>query len=279
MAAVAKDEDLLYVSDTGKATVRVYSWPRLKHRGTLTGFEGPEGICVDKAQDVYIVDYDAQDIFEYAHGGTTPIRTLSETFGAGIGCSIDPQTGNLAVTDYQSPTNGPGNVLIYGRASGTPTQYAVSNVTYPFLPAYDEHGNLFVDGDTADGPVALAELPKGGAAFEPIGLSQSISYAGGFQWDGVHLAVGDQTNDVIYQFAISGSQAKEVGQTALGGAAHVFDFFITAKDKREKSAAVVGADINGNRVLSWRYPAGGAPVKTIGAGLTFPQGVAISRHI
>ena len=59
-------------------------------------------------------------ILEFAHGGTQPIATL-----LGVrcefpnGCSVDPTTGNLAVTNYSSNPAGPGSIAIYTGARGS----------------------------------------------------------------------------------------------------------------------------------------------------------------
>lgn len=69
MAPDAKTNDLLYVSDVGTNDVYVYSYPKLKLEGTLTGFATPDGECVDMAGNVFITNFGTQQIFEYAHGG------------------------------------------------------------------------------------------------------------------------------------------------------------------------------------------------------------------
>src|SRR5580692_2579193 len=49
MSPSAKKSALLYVSDAGSGDVYVYSYPKGKLTGTLTGFNFPEGECADKA--------------------------------------------------------------------------------------------------------------------------------------------------------------------------------------------------------------------------------------
>ena len=73
-----KRQALLYISDIESGEVFVYSYPSLAVAGTLTGFSEPAGTCVDTTGDVFIVDYGASDIVEYAHGGLTPIATLDD---------------------------------------------------------------------------------------------------------------------------------------------------------------------------------------------------------
>jgi hypothetical protein len=116
MAPDAKKQDLLYISDVSDNEVTVYSYPSGKLEGTLTGFEVPTGLCSDKAGDVFVTDFEASEILEYAHGGTTPIATLSDPGQWPSGCSVDPMTGNLAVSNDETPSVGEGNLAIYAHA-------------------------------------------------------------------------------------------------------------------------------------------------------------------
>ena len=57
-------------------------------------------------------------------------------------------------------------------------------------------------------------------------MDQYVVFPGGVQWDGKHLAIGNQFTD-IYEFAISGHHATTVGTTELGsGAMYVKQFWI-----------------------------------------------------
>ena len=77
MGPDAKKDTLLYASDSAADVVNVFSYPRGKLVGTLTGFQTPQGMCVDKAGNVFITNSGLGEILEYAHGGTTPIATIS----------------------------------------------------------------------------------------------------------------------------------------------------------------------------------------------------------
>ncbi len=121
MLPEAKSEDLLYIAaGLVDGAVYVYTYPRGRFVGTLTGFAEPFGECTDSAGDVFIVAFSntssssSSTIYEYAHGGTTPIAMLSDP-SAGVACAIDPVSGNLAVS-------GDG-VAIYQHATGSPTMY------------------------------------------------------------------------------------------------------------------------------------------------------------
>ena len=271
-SAVAPDARpaLLYVSDTVTGDVYVFSYPKGKLRQTLTGFTDPAGECVDAQGNVFVANTGGSNIIEYAHGGTAPIATLKDDGYFPVGCSIDPTSGDLAVTNFTTTGTAPGNVAIYKKAKGrAKRRYADPSLFEVLLCGYDASGNLFVDGLTQSYGTVVAELPHGGAKLSDITLDRTIANPGGVQWDGKYVAVGDQSSNTIYQFRIKDGKAKTVGSTQLGGATMVFQFWIDGKK-------VIGPDAYASDVGVWSYPAGGPARKTIG-GLYVPLGATISR--
>lgn len=271
MAPDARNNSLLYVSSYGDngENVYVYSYPEGKLKGTLTGFAGPQGECVDRAGDVFISNYDGADIMEYAHGSTQPIAILEDQpYSNPDDCSIDPTTGDLAVSnDFAS--NGHGDVAIYKSAQGVPQIYSDPDLFDYTACAYDNAGNLFVDGDNDDLKFTLAELPKSSTTFVTITLPKiREKYGlGAMQWDGQYIAIGNPDDDVVYQLQISGTEAKVVGSTPLTDGAHVDFFSIVGADggrRARQSAELVGSNYYGTGAKVWKYPAGGMSVKAIG---------------
>ena len=275
MAPEAKGEDLLYVSDGVSGNVYVLSYPRGKLVGELTGLDGPVGECVDNAGDVFIVIQNRAEVYEYAHGGTKPTERLKDRRGergVPLGCSIDPETGNLAVTnsaDYYHPSN----VVIYRSARGKPTAYPDPNMSSMHFCAYDGKGNLFVDGYNQTFQPALVELPRGSSTFNDISLNKTIGTSGGVQWDGKHIAIGDVSGpsgtSMIYRFVITGNQGIEAGSTALDGADYVVQFWIQGR-------RVIGGNEDNGTVAFWSYPAGGMPSKVL-SGFSDPVAVTVSQ--
>ncbi|HZY97280.1 MAG TPA: hypothetical protein VFE35_09265 [Candidatus Cybelea sp.] len=284
----AKNNDLLYVSDLIAQVVDIYTY-RQRHKlvGQLTGFFNPEGLCVDKVGDVWVTNdtsLGVHQITEYAHGSTTPIQTLNDPDGRANGCSVDPKTGNLAVTDFWGPTEQIGNVAVWTHASGSPSFYSNPNIYYYYYCAYDEKGNLFVDGETQGSVFGLGELPKGGNMLNFISVNQTIYLPGGIQWDGKYLAVGDQVavkhnfTSTIYQFAITGSVGTEVGTMVLTGSSQVAQFWLPRVDsgpKHRYATKLIGPNQNGADTLIWDYPGGGNPIGMI-SGETSPIGATVS---
>jgi hypothetical protein len=277
MPPEAKKIDLLYISNLGRDHVSVFSYPKGKLEGTLRGFSGGE--CADNAGNVFITNRPEGEVSEFAHGGTSPIATLSDAGELPSGCSVDSTTGNLAVANYCGSDDGQGcssrgSVSIYTNASGNPTRYTYRLITHLFSCGYDNVGNLFVDGIHTHGSSVFAELPSGGSKFTNITLDQTIEEGGSIQWDGTDLAVGgnESENDaVIYQFTVSGKMGMKVGTTLLSGIKYTPSFWIQPPN-------VIGANDNyvtGGNVMFWRYPAGGPPTKTIG-GLNEPFAATVS---
>jgi hypothetical protein len=269
----AKRDGLLYVSDVNK--VYVYTYPKGKLVGKLAGFSNPGGLCSDSKGNVWITNYNGASIVEYAHGGTQPVATLSDPGMGPGGCSVDPTTGDLAVTGYLKSVNGPsqpGAFAIYAKATGSPHLYSV-----PFAVTshcgYDNKGNLFVDGfGWEEQPsFALVELRKSDTLVKPVTVNQTIGEPGAVQWDAKHLLIGDNEAKAIYQFTVHGGYATEVGELSINfGEGRMGQFWL------QGSRLIVPTYIgSGPSIRVYTYPGGAGPVRTI-TGLDSPFAVAVS---
>ncbi len=82
MLPEAKDEALLYADDPAREDVFVFAYPKGTLLGTLTGFNAwPNGLCIDAYGHVFITTEESEIkgvIYEYNHGGTAPIASLSD---------------------------------------------------------------------------------------------------------------------------------------------------------------------------------------------------------
>ncbi len=274
MARAARDQNLLYVADPGTGGVVVYTYepPKFRFAGFLSGAASPAGECVDKQQNVYVTNHsltNSHAIFKYAHGGTDPIAILGDPAGVPIYCSVDPTTGNLAVVDYPFVANG-ATLAIYEKARGRPRLF--SKMGFGMIScAFDNRGNLFVDGDVIGGFLQFAEMPAGSRTFRRITLQQRFAYPGSIQWDGKHVAIGDYRAGIIYRFDIRGKRGTEVGTTPLPGSIDVSQFAIQGSH-----VVVPSSDQNyAGYVKVYDYPAGGHSTRTL-RNFSTPVGVAIS---
>jgi hypothetical protein len=283
MFAEAKSDDLLYV--TNYSYVSVYSYPALKLVGSLKGFKSTVGACVDSKGSVFITNHvyahGHTRIAEYSHGGSKPIAELANDDRIGpIGCSVDPTSGNLAVSGGGS-SRGVG-VNIFKLARGKPSFISIPGMVFDNFCAYDTHGDLFVDGEKSfshRGP-AFAELPEGSKTFDDVKLDAIIDPGGGVQWDGDRVVVGayfdpkTRHTPAIYRFMIHGTKGRKVGTTLFGKPAYTTSF----------QFEILGGSVvvpswsysNSKSVLLYKYPAGGSPTSILTKDISDPRGVAIS---
>ena len=84
--------DLIYVSAT---QTYILSYADGSIQGTLPQSGGAAGLCSDAQGNVFIPTPSV--IYEYGHGGTTPVSELQEPNYRPGACSVDPTAGDLAV--------------------------------------------------------------------------------------------------------------------------------------------------------------------------------------
>ena len=265
MLPEATSGDLLYIAAWGNGDTYVYTYPQGRLVGTLTGFATPRGDCADSAGDVFIVAYSngstsSSTIYEYAHGGTNPIATLSDPDVA-VGCAVDPTTGNLAATGKV--------VAIFKNASGNPQLYYSSEYSFYYC-SYDDKGNLYImaiNGRYADQQV-LVRLASGSANFEQISLSPKLYTASNIsptvQWDGKHLAVtSDQERRPIslYRLRIAGSKAVVISSATLISPKNNYSGELWIQGKSIVGAGYVKRGYE--NAFLWPYPKGGAANRSI----------------
>lgn len=259
MLPEAKRDDLLYATDVA-GFVHVFSYPAGKEVGTIALGGEPMGMCVDKAGDVWATRFRMRynsSVVEYAHGGTTIIGSVSTYPYSPWSCSVDPTTGNLAVTNTES------GIGVYAHAAGNPTLYTVQGDDYGFtFCTYDESGNLYATAPYSN----IAELPKGSSEMANMQLGFSIN-PWSIQWDeqDKYLAVagfrqkGQPTP--IYHVSVSGTTGSLVGTTLLRRSKNFYppQYWI-------EGAKVLGATLGDgpygqieDRIESWPYSAGGRP--------------------
>ncbi len=269
---------LIYAVENN-ATVAIYSYPKPKLVATLTGFGDLYGACADQEGDVFIVDYGKAAVFEYAAGGTVPIAVLSDPGYTPTGCSVDPTTGNVAVTSLYAKNYTSGTVAVYALGTNRsptllrapPALLTDSDIFEPRFCGYDANGNLYLDGYSKTLATEFAELPRGSSQFTNLTLKQTIGEPGSVQWDGKYLAIGDASTNIIYRFSIAGSVGTEMGATSLNGVAYGLNQFWI------ENARVVGAAAVDDEVGIWKYPAGGSALKVVKtSGSYAPIGVAVT---
>ncbi len=276
---VSSKKKLLYiVTDANLAYVVKYPSGDLAQRLTFASSGTGSGACTASSGNVFITAWNNTPstvgfIYEFVHGGTSPISALQESGYTPTGCSVDPTNGNLAVSNNADGNCFPGgNVAIYPGAKGPPTTYTVSGFECYSTVAYDSSGDLFVGGKGygSGSPFELAELPKGSSNFATLTLSKQITCPGEcnnhLQWDGSHLAITQPTanhkSPLVYKVDVSGSNAEVVGTVTFRG----------SWGKYSGQASLIQGDniimdYRPGSVAMWAYPRGGKLVKVLIQGL------------
>ena len=272
---------LLYASSDGE--VDVFDYPSGAKVAQLSGFDSgfdKEGLCADGAGDVFVAGtlshssgYTSGQVYEFPYGSQTPSAKLA-THGYADGCSVDPTTGNLAVTEYYYPVFGHGDVAIFPNAQGTPAYFSDPNDQRFEYCAYDGSGNLFISLFRAG---ELLEMASGSQSFQTILLNVKPTFSSSLQWYKNELIVSSWTtensSENIQRVKIANGIATIVGTTVL----------TNGHDKRSvgeyavDGANIVGPDENDKYLAMWKYPKGGAATKNLGRGSGHWRGAVIVR--
>lgn len=253
--------DLVY--DAAYGQVAIYSYPGGSKVGVLTGFSNAAGICSDTGGNIWVVDETTggrkSTLFEYAHGGSTPIATLHLQQQGAETCAVDPSTGDLAVGTKKS------EVAIWKKGSGSPKIYSTLGfVKSVQTMTYDDEDNLYMrsyrSGNTG-------WLPKGGSAVERFDVYQ----LGAYSWDGTRLVITGLSKgyaEPITEYELIGNSGKVVGHVSLKDCA-VYNLTHYSKHYEpslsiEGSALAITCGLNETASLNfYKYPAGGKPIKSI----------------
>jgi hypothetical protein len=277
----------MYVSSANSGNVYVFSYPGLSPVGTLRSLNhSAQGECVDSAGDVFVTTASASDtgtIFEYAHGGSSPVAQLNDP-GYPWGCAIDPATGTLAVSNFSDSSNpsGPsfGDLAVYPNGQGPPTMYSSGDIANLFFCGYDPEGNLFVDGQKSNSSdSSLFELPNGSNSLVEITVNKTILEGGSVQWDGQNVTIADYNRaakyapELVYRLQISGDNATVVGTTKLKSSRnrHIGQTWIQGSS----AIGIVGKRRLATSVGFWKYPAGGRDRHPLNVGSDL-FGIAVS---
>lgn len=257
--------DLVYAT-TSKGIV-VLSYPPLKVVQTLPVSYAYSAICSDpKNGTVYVVEQN--EVVVYAHGGTSPIATLNPPSSDGYltACSVDPMTGNLAVSfnmhGYKS-----GAILVYPDGQGTPKVYSDKELTSYIYTTYDDSGDLFFGAYNTKGQWRIEKLVVATGRFS--GITTNIGFGVyKIQWNGPYIVFenyyGKGHGSVLYQLQITGNTGTIVNQINFFGAGYPSSFALYDKYFFNTLGQIKKAHNEGG-LGEWAYPTGGEPtVKAFG---------------
>lgn len=276
MGGGVANQDLLYVAN-GNGEVVVYRYWLHSIVGVLTSLTQPMGECVDAKSDVYITDSGTQEIIEFAHGGTKPIKKLNDAPDTPVACSVDQISGDLAVANKDGGTQS--NIAIWSKGSGQPKHYNDSLFSNFIALAYDAKGNLLTtNGGSYNSPAVFAWLPRGRTQLVNINVpgpnpSSPWTYVYGIQWDGKYFVID---NYYLNRVALIHGEAYYVGTTNIYGGS--FPIWIYDNKPGQQGAQAVGGSYSHSysNVSYWHYPAGGNPYYKLSHGVDQPLGITVS---
>jgi hypothetical protein len=295
---------LLYVSNVSNVTVYQYSnGQNVTLVGTLTGFTSPQGLCTDRAGDVWVSDYGSRTMYEFAHGGTTPIATITVNGGFPFACAVD-HTGRLAVS-YWYPNAHFYNyaaVVVYPPGSTKGTSYGPPRGFYrSYFLAWDKDGDLLTNGvecgssdcsrtamprcravivrETESGCQntetnnPLFELAAGGTQFVQLRGANRQRNIAGLVWVNPSFLMGTGKSGAkgvgALKVQVSANQAKVVGQFAFSQTFLTYGFTVRA-------GQVIVPDFAANVVRIYNL-SDGSLVSSFAQGLSQPFSAVISQ--
>jgi hypothetical protein len=269
-------QKLLYVADYYTGDMDVYSYPHGVRVDKIACCVSPQGLCVGNAGAVWVVDTADRELLEFRHGGTKPERKLKDPLIWPFACSVDPKTGDIALSNNLD--NGGGDVLVFRKAEGDPIHIEAPRGYSPYFVAYDGSGELFIDGIDLAYNFQLLKVNPGQRKAVVVTFNGNFSpfSPAGLKWDGTDLAVGNaygENGNEIYRLAVAGNKATLKSTATLLMYGQLVDFSIA---QNEVVASVLLGSYSGS-VKFWPYPKGGRPLKTLKGPFYEPFGVALSN--
>jgi sugar lactone lactonase YvrE len=145
--------------DTSSHPAQVGRWtlPSTVPTATLTGLSAPYGLAFDQNGNLFVANYSANTVSEFAPGHTTPTATLTGLFGPTY-LAFD-HNGNLFVSNEGTSDNG-STVSEFAPGATTPTA-TLTGVSCPAGLAFDSSGNLFVADFGYDNGTTVSEFAPG----------------------------------------------------------------------------------------------------------------------
>jgi hypothetical protein len=251
----------VYIS--ARTDVEMYKYAQDYYLGKLTGFQDARGLCADAGNDVYVTNFDAADVLEFAPRTSKP-REINDVSPYPLDCALDPTNGNLAVVnEYGQTEYSAGNVAIFKGAKGNPKIYRYSAFVNFTSCAFDANGDLLVTGIDSDHQAAFAYLPAGGKALEALSLQTSSDWSGPsyVRWDGQYFVVDFIYNEdflIFARYAVtkqSGTQKGTMSERIFSyDTAPFWVGKIGGGAKDRKANAIAAATMGG--VFFWKYPSG-----------------------
>jgi sugar lactone lactonase YvrE len=161
----------MYVSGTNSHNVLVYDLAKFgaPQIGSITsGINGPRGLFVDEAGNLYVANQGGANVALYSPGATTPSLVLSQGLSQPVSAAVDPQ-GNVWVTNEGSQPS----IVVYPPGGTTPSETITDPlIKIPQQITFDPSGNAYF----ADNSTGVSEILAG--TTQPVSLQLERLAAG-----------------------------------------------------------------------------------------------------
>ncbi len=228
--------------------------------GQITGVTNPQGLFVDKHRNLWVaIAGDCKNQFssvlEFAPGGRTPIKTLTDPAGSASDVAVDNASATVYVTNFFDYTHGcvsgkNGAVEVYAGGSTTPTGTLTDpHMNYAFNDAVDDRGNLYVTYLELNGPTGKGRIDEWLAGTgSPTDLGITLQAPGGIATtSNGALLVCDQSV-ACGDFAAGSTTMTNLFATQNPGA------FGVALDRRERHAWAEDPAGTAGQLQRYKYP-------------------------
>jgi hypothetical protein len=240
------------------------------------GWFEPQGACSDNNGNVYIANTAMSTIDEYNHSGTF-ITALSDSGQFPVGCAFDKASGNLAVSNILTTSDGPGSISIYSGGSLQNT-YTPSNMNKVYFIGYQAKTHVLWLSGLESSAVFQYDSMSPSGTFTNVGIhGATVGFPGTVQWTASNqwMNAADQdtfSSPTIYQVDSSGNV---VGSTVTE-CVQISDFCDPVQ-MTIKGTGLVEPDAIAEAANRFAYPAGGAPTMGYtGPSFIEPIGSAVS---
>jgi hypothetical protein len=164
---------VVYIVSNGSSSVEIYDPLHLAAGpcGSVTGLNSPQGLFVDSMGNLWVADAFAQEIFEFATGTKSPVRTLRDPNGIPFDVVVDENSGTAYVSEYQNNVNPSTLVEVYAKGKTMPTgSLSDPNARNGAYDALDNKGNLYVTFMTQANKAHVDRWVGGAGSPQNLGL-------------------------------------------------------------------------------------------------------------
>ena len=230
----AKGGASIIVSDASDNVVDIFNATG-EQTAQLTGFSQPQGLALDTAGNLYVADTNNSRIQVYAAGFKGTPTTINDPGEFPASVTIDSK-GNLGVTNILTTSGGPGSVSFFNKGGTLLATLSNANFAKVFFDAFDDKGNLYIDGTNESGAFVAGEVVGGmsGKAISILATGNSVGFPGGIAISSTDkIALDDQQNLTIFTYnaPVKGSLGMPIATTPLTGAGDPISFAFTRTNK------------------------------------------------